>query len=166
MTPKSSAVFNYVTSASSPDKASKGGLRALRALAPEIIARAQAEYDGWNQEHSEHGDPELGFGGICDRIADEIASVICDAEGLDGYVAVTQHNPDLYGGHTSVIVRAPDGVYNIDIPPYVYETGFAFTWKKIPDVVFDEGDVVVTRLSSRPKDMAQFVDDWDDDDES
>jgi len=42
----------------------------------------------------------------------------------------------------------------VDIPPYTYETGGGYNWKKIPDVTFDASDIVFYRQFISKEDLA------------
>ena len=48
--------------------------------------------------------------------------------------------------HSWVIANLNEGVYEIDIPPGVYETGGGYSWSKIPDVTITTDDVVVNKI--------------------
>jgi hypothetical protein len=105
---------------------------------------AQKVYQEWDQSDEEYGDPELGFGGICDLIAEQISNVLGQYD-----IACTSWNTaDSGENHTSVIANLADGVFEVDISPYVYETGGGYTWHKKPNVVFDPDHVSVTRIEA------------------
>ena len=55
----------------------------VRPLVPQLIAAAQQEYDVWDQS-GEDGDPELGFGGICQNIAEAMSGILSE-HGIDPY---------------------------------------------------------------------------------
>ena len=126
---------------------------ALRSLIPQFTAAAQKIYNEWDQS-GEYGDPERGFGGICDLIADAIVSILHHA----GFEAETI-DASIGEQHTWVVCKTPDGVYKIDIPPCVYETGAAYTWKKIPEVEFGACHIDIDLLSADPEDD-QHIDSW------
>lgn len=110
----------------------------LEALKPAMAKAAQAIYDEWDQEASEDGDLEVGFGGICDEIADAISSVVMshtDAEMHQG-----GHDGD---DHAWNIFQVGDEAYGVDIPCFVYETGGGYSWKKIPDVQIRPSDIQI-----------------------
>jgi hypothetical protein len=106
-----------------------------------IASIAQKVYDEWDQSDEEFGDPELGFGGICQDIADEVADYL-SGKGIDATTVSSQIGEQ----HVWVVAKFKDGTYEIDIPPSVYETGGGYNWKKIPDVKITGDDVVVYRL--------------------
>ena len=106
-----------------------------------MAAAAQEEYDGWTQEEPD-GDPELGWGGICDAIAGRIAEVLSDNL-VDCF---TRNTADSADNHTHVVANLADGVHIVDIHPGVYETGGGYNWRKIPGVVFSEDDITITRI--------------------
>ena len=62
--------------------------------------------------------------------------------------------------HVYVVAKTEDGIYEVDIPPDVYETGGGYCWKKIPNVKFDEEDVLINRLSFDPDEFENYIGDW------
>jgi len=119
----------------------------IAAWRSQMCAVAQEVYNEWDQSDAEYGDPELGFGGICDRIAEAIGNIIA-RHGVD---TATIGADD----HASLAANLADGVFEIDIPPHVYETGGWYNWKKRPDVVFRPADVMITRIE-RPMSPEEF----------
>ena len=132
---------------------------------PKIVAAAQQVYDAWAQD-DEGYDEELGSGGICHLIAEDICGVLSE-HGLDcGSV-----NAQVGENHVWVVTKIgevgedgePDrldaGVWMIDIPPSVYESGGEYNWRKIPGVTFDPSDVVVSRESPDPSDFERYMED-------
>ena len=121
----------------------------VSAATPGILAAAQEIYDGWVQEDG--FDEEFGGGGICHEIASRIVGVLNQAgvEHLTTFQAAVGEN------HVYAIELFEDGVFTVDIPAHVYETGSAFTWTKKPGVTFDEAGLVVEKLSG-PIDPAEF----------
>jgi hypothetical protein len=115
--------------------------RNIAAWKPQMCQFAQQIYNEWDQS-GEDGDPELGFGGICDLIAEQICHVL----GGEGVECVSWNSGGVGENHTSVIANLADGVFEVDIPPHVYETGGGYNWQKLPNVVFDPRDVVINRL--------------------
>ena len=117
--------------------------QSIVALKNQIATVAQKVYDAWEQD--EDGIDEMyGAGGICDDIADIIGDVI---QANTDFTCTTLYNE--YDYHTSVYAYNTDKkiCYHIDINPFNYETGAAYTWKKIPDVVFDESMVEIDQVS-------------------
>jgi hypothetical protein len=127
----------------------------LKALKPQMAAAAQKQYDAWNQDEDGY-DEEVGHGGICHLIADDIASILSDA----GYETWTQTATDVQ--HVTVVVQCRDGIADVDVPYRLYEYGSMFTWTKIPDVTFEPDSVSIYRLSIDPADIEQFVENYGD----
>lgn len=125
----------------------------VKSLMPLFVAAAQKVYDEWEQDE-EGVDEVLGTGGICQDIASGIAGVL-SSHGID----CSEVSQSIGEQHVYVICKLQEGVYEIDIPPYSYETGGGYTWQKIPGVVFDESYVVVHRLSSDPNEFEQYSSD-------
>lgn len=137
-------------------------LQAVRDLAPVFAASAQRIYDAWEQD-ADGVDVELGTGGICDLIAD---AMVADVHAALGDVrAYTKLLGDVQHVNVSLAVR--EGVFELDIPYSVYESGAGFTWTKKPGVVFAAEDVSLFRLSGDPADLWMYVEDLppDEDDE-
>lgn len=135
----------------------------IAAALPDIVRAAQQTYNEWHQ-NEEGLDEELGEGGICHLIADEICSAL-GARGLDCGPVSAQVGEQ----HVWAVVKIgtldengdPDredaGVWSIDIPPGVYESGGGYSWRKRPDVMFDTDDVVVDRESPDPSDFERYM---------
>lgn len=123
----------------------------IDSFAPAIAEAAQKQYDEWDAS-GEFGDAEVGDGGICHLIAEDIAGILSDA----GYDAQTVSST--WEQHVYVVARDQGGVYSVDIPYNVYETGGGFTWKKIEGVTFTKDDVVISGLSSDPSEMGDYSD--------
>ena len=116
-------------------------LNKLRSIRTEMAHAAQEVYDSWDQDE-DGDDPELGSGGICDRISDALASVVVNA-----IEDVEVHEGGQDGDdHSWLIVMNNAEAYSVDIPPRVYETGGGYSWKKIPDVVFKSDDIVIDNI--------------------
>jgi hypothetical protein len=128
---------------------------------------AQEVYDKWDQ-NEEGYDDEVGYGGICHIIADNIVSYL-DRAGLG-----SKHNfcsvSDTYVQHVYVLAyieiendedeeETLYNIYSIDIPYWVYEEGGGFTWKKLKDVQFTGDDVVVELIQSyvRESDLNNYL---------
>lgn len=113
----------------------------VQALAPALAAAAQAEVDVWQPDDVD-GDPEVGFGGICDRVAQALAGVLAEA-GID----TTDGGQD-GDDHAWVIAydSATREAVGVDIPPNVYEHGSGYNWTKIPGAQVTAADVQVWPL--------------------
>lgn len=123
--------------------------RALDRLAPALASAAQRVYDTWDQD--EDGmDEDLGGGGICDLVAQEMAAVLSSAgiETMEG-----GHQGD---DHAYLIAYNDDEAFAVDIPPGVYETGGGYSWRKRPGVTIDASDVVIDEV--RRSDIEPEVD--------
>lgn len=104
----------------------------------QMASAAQSVYDSWEQDDNGN-DEELGEGGICDGIADALMEVL----GSHGIHDVqTQYSEP----HTYIIGRFVEGIFTIDIPYSVYESGYLYTWKKKPNVKFEPGNIEIYQL--------------------
>jgi len=126
----------------------------LLGLKPKLALAAQKVYDEWEQDENGYCDM-LGEGGICQDIANAMANVLMD-NGIECSTVSQQSGEQ----HVYVVAKTEDGVYNVDISPYLYETGGGYCWKKIPDVEFDKTYVVIDRLSSDPNEFDDYVGDF------
>lgn len=118
----------------------------------EMVKVAQEQYDGWQQNHAGQSD-ELGSGGICHLIADDLIDVLYRHK-IENVQSVCSN----FEQHVYVVGQFKEGIYEIDIPYNVYESGGGFTWRKIPDVQFSRNDIVIRRLSSDPTEYSNYVD--------
>ncbi len=133
----------------------------IESLIPRMVSKVQRVYDNWNQDEEDY-DEMYGHGGICDDIADAICQVLMNND-IDSFSSYNE-----YDFHTSAYAydfSKYDGyehkeqgideriMYKVDIPPYIYETGSGYTWKKIPGVKFDKKDFIV-------EDYSMFIDNW------
>ena len=126
----------------------------LFSLKSKLAHSAQEVYDEWEQDENGYCDM-LGEGGICQDIADAMADVLSD-NGIE-CSTVSQETGEQ---HVYVVAKTEDGVYNVDIPPYLYETGSGYCWKKIPDVEFDERYIVIDGLTSDPDEYYDYIEDF------
>lgn len=125
----------------------------LFSLKSKLAHSAQKVYDEWEQDENGYCDI-LGEGGICQDIADAMADVLSN-NGIE-CSTVSQSSGEQ---HVYVVARTEDGVYKVDIPPYLYETGGGYNWKKIPDVEFDERYIVIDGLTSDPDEYYDYIED-------
>lgn len=123
------------------------GLAQVKQLIPKILQAAQRDYDSWNEQDRD----TYAGGGICHIIADSICSLLGDA-GVDSSPVSCS-----YEQHVYVAAKLAEGVYTIDIPYYIYEEGGGFSWRKLPDVVFEPSDVVFYRVSGDPDDFEEYI---------
>jgi hypothetical protein len=117
-------------------------IRHVERLRPALATAAQNVIDAW-QADEEDGDPELGFGGICDRVADAMMEVLGDA-GID-VLPGGQDGDD----HAWVVAYDATSACGVDIPPEIYETGAGFSWKKIEGAEVSPHDVQVWAIDRR-----------------
>lgn len=121
----------------------------LTALFHQISQIGQKEYDQWSQDETGY-DEAVGHGGICHLIADQIVMFLDKM----GYESLT-HSLDSEV-HVLVVVKLTDGIYWIDIPYHLYETGGGYVWKKKPNIIFDKTFVTFNKISSNLEDFNQY----------
>lgn len=119
-----------------------------------MVSTAQKVYDSWKQDERGY-DSELGRGGICHLIADKLISALYSS-GINNVQSVCSS----FEQHVYVIGAFKEGVYSIDIPYHIYEKGAAFTWKKLPDIVFDRGDVSIDKIDSDFNNLNQYIEQY------
>jgi hypothetical protein len=112
-----------------PQGDSKQVEKEIDSLAPLFVKAAQEEYDAWTQD--ENGiDDEFGGGGICDAIANQISTILAE----NGFETAEGGQE---GDDHAYVFTAKDGhAFGVDIPPYIYETGAGYSWKKKEGVQF------------------------------
>lgn len=127
----------------------------LESLRLQFAQAAQKVYDAWDEENVD----VYAGGGICHYIAEELADV-CWKNGITCTTQSSSHEQHVYA-----VAVGGDGVFIIDIPYNVYETGAAYSWTKNEGVEFEPLDVVIDQVSFDPRDMKEFVDEWEDEEE-
>lgn len=122
----------------------------LRENAALLIKAAQEQLDGWEQD--EDGvDEVLGTGGCCGLIADAISGELSSL-GFD----TARMGTDFDGGHEFLAVNTADGVFVVDIPARVYETGYGYVWTKRPGVVLTAEDLTLDKIAG-PLSESEFA---------
>lgn len=123
----------------------------LEALRSQLAEAAQQVYDEWEQD--ENGECEWrGTGGICDDIADGLGDVLTKHR-ID-WVPAGSEGAD----HAWVVAYDDAHAYDVDIPPYVYERGGGYCWRKIPDVTIGKDDVLINPMD---RSLAQQLIDYE-----
>jgi len=115
----------------------KPTLADLNKLKPLLVRAAQQVYNEWAQD--EKGwDEYLGTGGICQDVTDAFLEVLFHHD-IMGVPFV----PTIGENHVWAVADLKEGAYRVDIPAEVYETGGGYSWKKKPNVVFEEDDLII-----------------------
>ena len=110
----------------------------IRALAGDLAQAAQKELDAWAPD-AEGYDVEFGYGGACDAICRQLGEVL--AEKVEGIELADggQEGDD----HAFVLCTRGGESVVVDIPPYLYERGGGYSWRKIEGVHLEARDVLV-----------------------
>jgi hypothetical protein len=136
----------------------EGRLNSISQITDEVkralAAAAQKVYDEW-QQNEEGYDEELGGGGICHIIADEMADILWQSKIYNLQTQCTDQP------HVYLIGKFKEGIFTVDIPYYVYESGGGFSWKKKPDVKFDESHVEIYQLDHSYRNWKKYTGDYD-----
>jgi hypothetical protein len=113
----------------------------LESLRPELARAAQQVIDEWEQDE-EGIDPELGAGGVCDRIADAMLGAMYDRiEGIEAAFGAPEGHD-----HEWVVVTDGHEAFIVDIPPHVYEVGGGYSWRKVEGAQVSPSDIVIDPL--------------------
>jgi hypothetical protein len=120
----------------------------IKALRPELARAAQTVYDDWDESDED----TYADGGICHFIAEAIVGVL-DQHDIDAQTVSSMAEVHVY-----TVCAVKDGVFVVDVPYSLYETGGGYKWRKRPGVTFDASDVTLDRLDSDPKNIGQYVD--------
>lgn len=124
----------------------------LEDLRPQLSEAAQKVYDSWDPS-GEDGDPEVGFGGICDEIRKELSDVISNHDDI------CIHKGESDGDdHAWLIVHRGKEVMGVNIPAYHYESGGGYNWFKKPGVQFGPEHIEIWPMGRTPKDMQDWFD--------
>ncbi len=110
---------------------------------------AQKVYDDWDEDDKD----TYAGGGICHLIADEFSSYL-NFHGIDTRTVSSSHEQHVY-----CVSVVKEGVYTVDIHWSYYESGGGFSWKKIPNVVFDGNEINFYRLSTDYHDFDEYTED-------
>ena len=125
----------------------------LYSIRKELAQVAQSVYDDWGED--EFGNIfcryQEGPGGICHLISDDIVDFINNR----GFDATTLSSDSRV--HVSTVVKTMDGMVEVDIDPYRYESGGGYEWEKIPDVQFDPEDISITVIDSDPQSFENYI---------
>jgi len=112
----------------------------IERLIPSFVKAAQEIYDEWDESDED----TYAGGGICHFIAEEIAS-ICNSK-IRGVLATVYTYSDVQHVVTIVGNSSTNECYAIDIPYRIYEKGGGYSWTKIPNVKFDNNDVLINQV--------------------
>ena len=126
----------------------------VRNILPQLAQAAQQIYNAWTQNDDGYDDM-YGGGGICHNIAEAMCGVL-NSQGIE----CTTFSASIGEVHVWVVAKFSEGVYSIDIPPSIYETGGGYTWKKMRDVTFEPSDVSLYRITADPNDFDQYSEDY------
>lgn len=128
------------------------GYDVLDLLKTKLAAAAQKVYDDWVQG-SEGLSEHYGAGGICH----DIAEAMCDVLGENKIDCISFHY-EIGENHTAVFCKLDDGIYSVDISPYVYESGGGYSWCKKKDVKFEPSDVDIDRITANTNKWDEYID--------
>ena len=126
----------------------------IQRLIPMMVPAVQKVYDEWDQ-NADGYDEEKGHGGICDEIAEAIAGVL-SSNGIE----VSTISNSIGDQHVYPVAQVADGVYEVDIHPYTYESGGGYTWRKLPGVKFVPQHVKIALIDTDPAKYEELTSDW------
>jgi hypothetical protein len=129
---------------------SVGDVIAMRPALANEAAKIHAE---WEPDAGPDGDPVVGFGGICQDVAEAMANVLAAADVEAACVSASCGEQ-----HVFVIAALLEGVFVIDVPPSLYETGSGYRWTKRIDTVIEPEDVLIQKISDDPETFEHHLD--------
>ena len=97
--------------------------------------------DEWNQDE-EGFDEEFGSGGICDQISNAIIDIVNSNIPNVNFIDGGQDGDD----HAYPVIYDDTKAYIIDIPPYIYEIGGGYVWRKIPNVILTVNNIMIEEI--------------------
>ena len=127
-------------------------IKEVESIKKELAIAAQNQYNQWNLDDDGY-DFEVGSGGICHLIADKMIDVLYKHNIHRCQTVSSNHEQHVY-----IVGQFREGIFSIDIPPHLYETGGGYTWKKIPDVQFDEDFIDISCLDRNPRRFNLYID--------
>lgn len=132
----------------------------LNALRASLATAAQRVLDTWKPD--EQGiDPELGTGGVCDRITVELGNVI----GGTLHDIEIDEGGQLGDDHSHLVVIDPMTAVVVDVPSSLYERGGGYVWHKIAGATIRPEDIYIeaitrSNVTDRRPDVEIF--EWED----
>ena len=127
-------------------------IKEVEAIRLELAYAAQKIYDEWVQDEEGY-DHEVGNGGICHLIADELIDVLYEHN-----INRCETTSSTSEQHVYITGQFREGIYMIDVPYSIYETGGAYNWKKRPDIKFAAEHIDIYRLDTNPRRLRQYTD--------
>ena len=124
-------------------------LAAAQALADQLVAVAQREYDDWDESDVD----KFSGGGICHLIAEKLVGVF-DRAGIEASYVWSCHEQ-----HAYVACQLAEGVITLDVPHRLYKRGAGFTWTKLPNVVFSAADLAWYCVDANPAAYSAYIED-------
>jgi len=122
----------------------------LARLRPALARAAQKVVDAWAQD-AEGVSEEYGVGGVCD----DVAEAMCDVMARRRIDCRTHHWAD--DNHTNCLVVVDGAVWEVDVPPRVYETGAWYRYRKVEDARIAATDVTIVPLEGvLPEDLERL----------
>lgn len=130
----------------------------IEALVPAVLAAAQRVYDDWDENEDEYAG-----GGICHLIADEISGVFAEHDFETMTQSAHQGEQHVWANILHRVQRE-DGeeditVYEVDIPPGVYENGGGYSWTKIQGVTFTRNELIIEPICRGEHCIADYFSD-------
>lgn len=128
----------------------KSSIADIRKRIPFLIEIAQKVYDDWDEEDQD----TYAGGGICHLIAEEFSSYL-NYNDIETIIISANDEQHVY-----CISKVKEGIYTVDIHWSFYETGGGYSWKKIPNVVFDGSEISFFRVSPDYNDWDEYTDEY------
>ena len=126
----------------------------IKQLQSLLAQAAQEEYDDWTQDE-EGINEELGAGGICHDIAENIAGVLND-HGIESDTV----SQTIGEQHVYTLAKVKEGVFAVDIEPRIYESGSGYVWKKRSNVKFSPNHIDIYMVDNDPNKFENMTESW------
>lgn len=120
-------------------------------LKPQMAQAAQKAYNYWDEDYAE----ELGGGGICQDIAENMAEVL-NKHGIEaGTVSASVGDQ-----HVFTVAQVEEGIFTVDIDPRLYERGGGYNWTKIPGVTITPNDIYIEMINDNPSKFREIIEEY------
>lgn len=120
-------------------------IQKIKDLFDKIIEGVQRVYAEWDESDLD----TYAGGGICHLIADEICDILLNNDIECCTISFESEQ------HMCVAIKY-DGVYLLDIPYDIYETGSTYRWKKRKGITFTTKDIFISKISNNPEEYSQY----------
>ena len=133
----------------------------IKSLRSTFAKKAQEIYDSWDEDIEVYAG-----GGICHLIADGFVEIL--SENFPDLASFTVSDPNEVHVYSAIINASFEQledeteevfeIYYVDIHHSTYETGGGYSWKKIPNIIFDASDVSIYKSVEDVNNLKMIMD--------